>query len=118
MFNLGSLPSGPFAVNRISLTCDTASVSVLFGVFNGTNFYECWRTLLTDTASTGVLVDDDFTPKSRTVVPSDYLVIPQSNSYVPAFKLSTAPGGNVNIQGFIEIANILPGVGTIPAIIT
>ena len=110
-FGLGGLPTGAFNVSRIRGAADTAAV-LLFGVYNGTNFYECFRTYLTETQY--FLFDDDFTPRSRTTFPIDYLTIPQSNSYVPAFKLGTAPGGNVNIAGIIEVANVQAQVnGTI-----
>jgi hypothetical protein len=102
-FGLGGLPTGAFAVNRIKFAADTA-VSVLLGVYNGTNYWEVWRTYLSETQYFNV--DEDFTPKSRTTFPIDYLIFPQSDSYVPALKLSTAPGGNVNVSGFLEIVNI------------
>jgi hypothetical protein len=117
MFNVAP-PTGPFGLSRLNFTCDTASVSVVLGVFNGVGFYEIWRSLATDTATTGVIVDEDFTPKSRSIFPVDYLAIPQSNSYVPAMKLSTTPGGNVNIQGFMQIVNLIPGAGTFPPIVS
>lgn len=103
MFGLGGVPTGAFAVNRLKFAADTA-VSVQFGVYNGTNFWQIWSTYLTETQYFGV--DEDFTPKSRTTFPIDYLIVPQSDSYTAAFRLSTAPGGNVNIAGFVEVANV------------
>jgi hypothetical protein len=98
----------------MALSSDTAA-TLLLGVYNGTNFYECWRIgpLVANTA-----FDVDFTPKSKTILPFEYLVIPQSNSYVPAFKLAAAPGASVNIQGIIQIANTIPANFTLPNIIT
>ena len=106
-FGLGGLPTGPFNVCRIKGAADTAGV-LLFGITNGTNFYEIWRSYLTDTQYFGF--DDDFTPKSRTTFPIDYLVVPQSNSYVAAFSWGSTPGGVINAAGFIEIAKTVAQV--------
>lgn len=107
MFGLGGLPTGPFNVCRIKGATDTAGV-LLFGLTNATTFIELWRTYLTDTQFFGF--DDDFTPKSRTTFPIDYLVVPQSNSYTPCFSWGSTPGGIIHASGFVEIANVTANV--------
>lgn len=115
MFGLGAITNGLGNLNivRIKGAADTACVLTLC-INNGTNTYEVWRTYLSDTQYFGF--DDNFTPLSKTVLPTDYLVVPQTNSYVPGFKLATAPGATVNIAGFIELANTPPL--TLTALIT
>lgn len=103
-FGLSALTTvGNLRVTRIKGATDTAGV-LTFGVWNGTAFYECWRSYLTDVRYTGF--DDDFQPRSKSTLPQDWLTIPLNNSYTPAFQWSTTPtGGGVHVSGIIQISN-------------
>lgn len=105
MYGLSALTTlGNLRVTRIKGAMDTAGV-LLFGLWNTSTFIELWRNYVTDVNHTGF--DDDFQPRSTTTFPQDWLTVPQNNSYVPAFQLATAPGGNVNVSGIIQISNTL-----------
>jgi hypothetical protein len=91
-FNL-SPPTTPFALGGLSIWADTACI-VNFGLWNGVNFYTLYTCVATKTQYNGV---------RESWVNGPPLYVPQENSYVPAFQLSTAPGANVTLYGALEI---------------
>ena len=101
-FGLGGLPNGAnFLLTRIKVASATAGI-VLAGVYNGTNFYQIYETIVTDTQYTAN--DDDLLTKYKAFNAQDGIFVPQSSTYNLCLKLAAAPGGNVDLAGFIQIA--------------
>ena len=96
-------PPYGFRISGLRFESSVAGV-VQFGLYNGSVFFEEWSSQVVAFAQA----------TARFSATDGFLNVPAGNAFVPAFRLSAAPVGNVLLTGELSIA----GIDTIPPINT